>query len=262
MFSLNAVCRIAFIEGMGFHISRISAFRRSCAVLAAICMGVFAAGARANMVFASFQNADLQFENTTSAATTGLFSAGTPLQVTFEFDETVSYDSETYLADQPIQATVSLSSYVNGAVSGMSFLDQPLQNGTLSFRDKAGYNLLTVSGFTGDLTGNNGGSTANLDTDTTLARFPDVGTYSSDFLTFTSPGDVVDSSGLTLELTTQFTEATDNYLSSFTANADGSFAGDAVPNSVPEPSVLGVVWVTCIGLLSRRRRDPVPLANG
>jgi hypothetical protein len=280
MFLLNALCRVELIEGMVHTISK-NLDRRgpgglllncpiwSCSILAAIFLAVLGGEAHADMVFATFQNAELQFENTTSAATTGLFSAGTPLQVTFEFQETVSAHGETYLADQPVQATVSLSSYVNGAVSGTRSLDQALQNGTLTFTDRAGYNLLTVSDFTGDLEGNNGGSTANLDTDTTLPDYPDIGTYSSDFLTFPSPGDVVDSSGLTLELNGKFTEASglipssrNQYLASFTANANGSFSGDAVPNSLPEPSVLGVVWLTCIALLSRRRRDSAPMANG
>jgi hypothetical protein len=85
--------------------------RRAVAgVAAGISLLLLSASAHANTVFASFQNADVTFDNTGTAATTGLFSAGTPLQVTFEFDEDVKGDGLSYTADEPIKATVTLSS--------------------------------------------------------------------------------------------------------------------------------------------------------
>ena len=208
--------------------------------------------ARANAVFASFQNADLQFNNTGAAATTGLFSASNPLQVTFEFHEDVTAHGVTYLSGQSINSTVTLTSAVADFISGTRILDQPLKSGNLQFKDQFGNNLLTVSDFTGDITGIATGSTANLGTDTTLSSLPDVGTYSSDFLNFIPPGDVVSSTGLTLELNGHFAKNVDNYLSSFTANSDGSFSGNAV--NVPEPSALCFAGLAVIGLLLGRRR--------
>ena len=217
--------------------------------------------ARANTVFASFQNADLVFDNTPQPlnptlpeTTPGLFSAGSPLQVTFEFDENVTADGVTYTADEPIKATVTLSSEVNGFVSGTRNLDQALQDGTLKFTDAKGDNLLTISGFTGDITGRSGGSTGNLDTDTTLppAEFPDHGTYSSDFLRFAPANDVVNSTALTLTMSGTVNESTDSYLGAFSANADGSFSGNV--SAIPEPSAPCILCVAAIALLLDRRR--------
>jgi hypothetical protein len=143
-------------------------------------------------------------------------------------------------------------------VSGTKILDQALQDGTLEFKNSAGDNLLTVSGFTGDITGFAGGSTANLDTDTTLPSFPDVGTYSSDFLTFAPANDVVNSTSLTLNLSGTVGESSDHYLAAFSANADGSLSGNAV-SSVPEPSGPCLLCVAAIALLLHRRRPKLRL---
>lgn len=228
------------------------------ALLAGLCSFLLCGTARADKVFASFQNAELDFSNTGSAATTGLFSAGIPLQVTFQFDENVSGDGVTYLAQEPIKATVTLSSVVADVVTVEGrILDQPLKNGTLEFKDALGHDLLTLSGFTGDVSGFATGSTATLGTDTTLSTLPDVGTYSSDFLKFAPSNSVVESTGLTLDVDGSFTEGANNYLSSFTANADGSFAGDVA--SVPEPSSLCLAGLATIALLLRRQRSPQPI---
>lgn len=243
--------RRTFTTVWGNHVTPT---RPQCiAIFTVICLMMLTGAARANAVFASFQNADLQFNNTGTATTTGLFSASTPLQVSFEFHEDVTANGVTYLANQSINSTVTLTSAVADFVSGTRILDQPLKSGNLQFKDQFGNNLLTVSDFTGDITGIATGSTANLGTDTTLSSLPDIGSYSSDFLNFVPPNDVVASAGLTLELNGHFNKDADNYLTTFTANADGSFAGDAV--NVPEPSALCFAGLTAMGLLLGRRRS-------
>ena len=228
--------------------------RAAASLLGCACVMALSGAARANTVFASFQNADFEFNNTGTASTTGLLSTGTPLQITFQFDESVTGDSITYAANQPIKATATLVSQVAGDVTGTHALDQPLQSGSLEFKDQFGNNLLTLSGFTADLTGFSGGSTANVSTDTTLPTSPDIGTYSSDFLQFAPANDVVASTSLTLELNGTLTAGTDNFINNFTANADGSFSGNAA--AIPEPSGLSFAGIAGAGLLVRRKRCP------
>jgi hypothetical protein len=241
---------------IGLRVRFALASRFAPAVLGICYLALMSNAARANTVIASFQNGELQFENSGTATSTGLFSDGSsapggPVSATFEFHENVtggSVHNVTYANGATISATLTFTSEVNGAATGVTNLDQPIQDGQLEFVDQYGNDLLTISNFTGDVTGRNGGSAANFDTDATVSINPDSGTYSSDFYNFAFPHDVVNSTAMTLDGGT-FTSGTGGYLTNFTGNSDGSFA-----TAVPEPSALGIMGLCSTAMLLRRRR--------
>ena len=176
--------------------------------------------------------------NTTSV------SLGYATSVPVSFDFTTPTGLST--ADRPATLTISTNSSPTPAAISGGLISQPVNPAvTFTFTETAtGKNLLTavVSGL---LEGTNNGPTASLSGSASLG---DTVTFTSDYLTFTTPSSNSALFGLSA-LSAPLSIGPGGFVNSFLADLNGSF----VANAVPEPALV-TITVTAGALMIRRRR--------
>jgi len=174
----------------------------------------------------------------TNNVVSGTISYTSSVPVYFDFTAPTGLSTADRLATLTISTTTLTPAATNGGI-----LDQPFSTtGTLAITENGtGKNLLTMT-FTGDLIG-----TANTpDAQLSGSDSTKVVSFTSDYLTFTAPGN---SYALSLaSVSPVLSVGPGGFLTSFVSDITGSFTG----NAVPEPGLVSLLLP--LGVLARRRR--------
>ena len=202
-------------------------------------MGGAASAATYNFATFNGTSGTRPFSFTNNGGTSASISTSTP--VTFNFT------TPTGLSTADHNATLTISGpaiTTPGTTLSNGLLDQPIGNlQTLSLIEVGtGKNLLTMN-FVGELVGRPGPSAQLSGTDAPGGAV----SFTSDFLTFTQPGNSYTLSLAAINPT--LSAGPGGFLSSFNADLTGQFTG----NAVPEPGVLGFLGLAVIPMLRRRR---------
>lgn len=205
------------------------------AVLAALAPGV-ASPAFAGFQFAAFTLADSNqpFSFVNNSGTSATF--GVSAQVNFDFTAATGLST----ADRAATLTLTGSTTTPASAPGGSQVNQPLSaQATLSITENGTGKSLLAAHLTGDIVGKIGSSSASLAGSDKTGQVVD---FSSDFGTFTTPGNSYD---LNLDaLSPTLNSGLGGFLESFVANVSGEFSADFEANpsvtplvvSVPEPA--------------------------
>jgi hypothetical protein len=202
-----------------------------------VCLAVGAAsGAAYN--FANFTDISgtRPFSFTNNGGASGIIST-TSVPINFNFTAPTGLST----AGRPATLTISGSTLTPAVVVGTA-IDQPITTSTLSITENStGKDLLSMT-FTGAIIGASGGPNAQLagaDTSGTV-------TFTSDYLTFTPPGN---SYALSLAaMSPTLSIGPGSFLSTFAADITGQFTA----NAIPEPLTLGLFALAPLALLRRR----------
>jgi MYXO-CTERM domain-containing protein len=178
------------------------------------------------------------FSFTNNGGISASISASTP--VTFNFTAPTGLST----ADHNAILTISGPAITTHTTMSNGIFDQPINNiQTLSLIEVGtGKNLLTMN-FVGELVGPPGPNAQLSGTDSPGG----VASFTSDFLTFTEPGNSYNLSFAAINPTLSGGQG--GFLSSFNADLTGQFTGDAIP----EPGVLGLLGLAAFPMLRRRR---------
>ena len=208
--------------------------------VAGVCLVLAGAAQGAAYNFAVFTDLSgtrpFSFTNNSTNATISTSPSSIP--VTFDFT------TPTGLSTAPRAATLTITGSTSTPASNPGGnVDQPITSATLNIiENSTGKNLLSMT-FTGILAGIAGSPNAQLSGADTNSQ---TVTFSSDYLTFTPPGN---SYALSLAaVTPALSVGPGSFLSSFQADITGQFTG----NAVPEPVSLALFALVPLAL--RRRR--------
>jgi hypothetical protein len=226
------------------------------ASLAVVALLAAAPAHAAPIQFAQFNEiAATQPFSFTNNGSSGTISYSSATQITFNFT------AATGLSTADRTATLSFSSLLPGPstftpATGVGVLDQQITQPTVLKITEVGgpnpgANLLTMT-FTGDIVGRTGGSNASLAGGDNTGQLVQ---YTSDFLTFTQPGNSY-LLGLST-ITPTLSIGAGNFLASFIANIQGAFTGNVVAG-VPAPTSVamfgtGIVAASVLTLRQRKR---------
>jgi hypothetical protein len=209
----------------------------------AVLLGMTCSAGAAVYNFATFNETSgsrpFSFTNNTTSASLG-YNSNVPV----EFDFTTPTGLST--ADRAGTLTISTNTSTSPATTNGPLVDELISSTTLQIiENSTGKNLLTMT-FTGTLDGPSGGPSAQI---TGADTNSNAVTFSSDYLTFTTPGD---SYALSLaSITPVLSIGPGGFLNTFVADLSGSFSANAAP--VPEPTAIGACIVAGTLLVRRRR---------
>lgn len=208
-------------------------------------LGLASSAGAAAFNFATFNEVSgarpFSFTNNTTSASLGY---NTTVPVLFDFTNPTGLST----ADRPATLTINTNSSNSPATVNGSLLDESINIATTLHitETSTGKNLLTMT-FTGDLDGPSAGPNAQITGADNNSSNPRTVTFTSDYLTFTAPGN---SYTLSLSsLSPVLSIGPGGFLNSFAADINGSFSG----NAVPEPAILSALAVAGASLLRRRR---------
>ena len=181
---------------------------------------------------------------------TYLNNGGTSASLSYNASVPVSFNftgpTGLSTADRAATLTITTNNSFTPAATIGSLIDQAVSPAvTLHITENGtGKNLLSMT-FTGDLEGPAGGVNAQITGADTNAK---TVTFTSDFMTFATPGN---SYGLSLAaMSTTLSIGPGGFLNSFIADIGGTFSANAT--QVPEPAALGAIAVGAFALIRRR----------
>jgi len=218
------------------------------APLVVAALAVSAPASAASVEFANFNapGVNQPFHFTNNGGTSGTIAVSS-MPITFNFTAASGLGTSVHQAILTLSGTTFTPAGVLGTL-----VDQRISGpAQLSITEVGtGKNLLSITSFTGDITGRLGGPNASLSGADTVG---DTVTYTSDFLTFTQPGN---SYNLALAgITPVLSIGPGNFLNTFAANITGQFS--AMVLAVPAPSsvaMLGTGLVAAMVLATQRKR--------
>jgi hypothetical protein len=215
--------------------------RIAAVVLAAVLGLAYSAGASAyNFAVFNETSANKPFSLTNNVTSASLgYSSATP--VSFDFTAPTGLST----ADRLATLTITTNASATPATTSGGLISEAISPAvTFTFTENStGKNLLTAT-ISGLLEGTANGPSASL---TGAASLGDTVTFTSDYLTFNTPGG--NSAAMSLSgVNPALSIGAGGFLNSFVADLSGSF----VASAVPEPGTIALVL--CAGLLTIRRR--------